>query len=397
MNEIHKTYKYRIYPNKKQRALLQKHFDACRFVWNHFLAERKRSYLEDKKSLTYYDNTRALTKLRQSDEFCWLRDVSSVALQASLQDLDFAYGKFFKKIAKFPKFKSRKSAKKSYRCRQNTYVDDKAIRFPFFKEGIKAKIHTPCEGKIVYVTISLDNTGKYYAAVLCKLEHTPIPLRRRGKMIGIDLGIKTLITCSDGVKIPNIKVTKQLEKKLAYEQRQLSKKQKGSNARAKQKKRATLVHERTRGIRNDYIHKATAKLVTENAIIAAESLNVKGLIKNHKLSKLIADASWARIISQLKYKSEWNNRDFIQVDRFFPSSKMCYSCSFINQNLSLRDRQWTCPECGASHDRDLNASKNILKQGLKVLSVSATESDTKQKRVKASGFKQSLRHPESRT
>ena len=385
MNIIHKTYKYRLYPNKKQRALLQQHFGATRFVWNYFLSERKRSYLEDKKSLTFYDNSKALTLLKQSEKYSWLKEVSSISLQASLQDLDTAYGRFFQKKSKFPKFKSEKNPKQSFRCRQSVSIKDNKLCFPKFQTGVKLKQNQVFSGSIRFVTISKTATGKYFASMTCIVEHQPMNFLARKQRIGVDLGIKTLMTCSNGQKVPNSKEYKAAEKNLAYEQRQLSKKQKGSNARNKQRKKVALVHEKISCKRKDYIHKATAKLVQQSIIIVVENLNVKGMVKNRNLAKHISDANWSTIIDQLRYKSEWNDRVFVQVDRFFPSSKTCSKCFFIKQSLSLNEREWSCPSCGATHDRDVNASKNILKQGLKILSGCGTQSDIKQKSVEASG------------
>jgi len=384
---IKKTYKFRIYPNKNQVELLAKHFGSTRFVWNYFLTERKQSYLESKKSLTFYDNSQALTVLKKVDEFNWLKKVNSQSLQASLKDLDTAYGRFFKKSAMFPKFKKKGFCADSFRCPQSVKIVDGKMQIPKFKP-IKLNVHREVEDKILFVTISKTSTNKYFVAITCEVENNPLP--EVNKAIGIDLGIKNFAVCSDGTIFENIKTTKKYAKKLMYEQRQLSKKQKGSNNRAKQRKQVALIHEKIRNVRVDNIHKFTTQIVKTNDIIAIENLNVRGMIKNHNLAKVIADASWYETTRQLAYKSGWNSRKLVKIDRFFPSSKTCNMCNFINQNLTLKDREWICPNCKTVLDRDLNASKNILKQGLNIISGCGTQSEIKQKRNEASGFKQSL-------
>lgn len=387
MKLIHTTYKFRILPNKEQSELMVKHFGSTRFVWNYFLAERKQSYLESKKSLSYHDNARTLVTLKKTDEFSWLKEVNSQSLQASLKDLDTAYGRFFKKQAMFPKFKKKDFCTDSFRCPQNVEIIEDKLRIPKFKP-IKINIHRKIEGKILFVTISKTCTDKYFVAVTCEVEHEPLP--KSDKAIGIDLGIKLLAVCSDGTVFENIKTTKKYAKKLTYKQKQLSKKEKYSNNRAKQRKQVALVHEKIRNIRSDNIHKFTTQIVKANGIIVTENLNVSGMIKNHNLAKAIADASWHETTRQLKYKSDWNDRSLVEIDRFFPSSKLCSVCNFINQNLTLKDREWTCPNCKSILSRDLNASQNILKQGLKILSGCGTQSENKQKHGKASVSNQSL-------
>lgn len=387
MKLIHRTYKLRIYPNKKQLGLMAKHFGSTRFIWNYFLAERKQSYLDSKKSLSFPKNCQTLAALKKTDEFAWLKDVNSQSLQASLKDLDTAYGRFFKKQAMFPKFKKKGLCADSFRCPQHFKIVEGKLQIPKF-QPIKISIHREIEGKILFVTILKTRTDKYFAAITGKVEHEALP--KTGRTVGIDLGIKTLAVCSDGTVFDNIKTTKKYAKKLTYEQRQLSKKKKSSNNRTKQRKQVALVHEKIRNIRVDNIQKFTTQIIKSNGTIVTEDLNVSGMIKNHNLAKAIADASWHELTRQLEYKSGWNDRDFVKIDRFFPSSKLCSVCNFINQNLTLKDREWTCPSCKSVLDRDLNASKNILKQGLKVLSGCGTQSENKQKRKEASGSKQSL-------
>ncbi len=387
MKLIHKTYKFKLFPNKGQIELMAKHFGSTRFVWNYFLAERKQSYLESKKSLSYHDNARTLVALKKTDDFSWLKEVNSQSLQSSLKDLDTGYGRFFKKQAMFPKFKKKGLCVDSFRCPQHFKIVEGKLQLPKFNL-IKINIHREIEGKILFVTISKTRTDKYFAAITCQVEHKPLP--KSDKAVGIDLGIKKLAVCSDGTVFENTRTTKKYAKKLTHEQRQLSKKKGGSNNRSKQRRQVALVHEKIRNVRLDNIHKFTTQIIRANGIIVTENLNIAGMIKNHNLAKAIADASWYETTRQFKYKSDWNNRDLVEIDRWFPSSKLCSICGFINQNLTLKDREWTCPNCNAVLNRDLNASKNILKQGLKVLSGCGTQSELKQKQDEASGFKQSL-------
>ena len=387
MKLINKTYKFKLFPNKGQIELMAKHFGSTRFVWNYFLSERKQSYLESKKSLNYYDNAQTIVALKKTDEFSWLKEVNSQSLQSSLKDLDTAYGRFFKRQALFPKFKKKGFCNDSFQCPQHFKIIGNKLQLPKFNL-IKINIHREIEGRILFVTISKTRTDKYFAAITCEVEHKP--LSKSDKAVGIDLGIKNLAVCSDGTIFENIKTTKKYAKKLTYEQRQLSKKKKGSNNRSKQRKQVALVHEKIRNVRLDNIHKFVTQIIRANGIIVTENLNIVGMIKNHNLAKAIADASWYEATRQFKYKSDWNNRDLVEIDRWFPSSKLCSICGFINQNLTLKDREWTCPNCNAVLNRDLNASKNILKQGLKVLSGCGTQSELKQKQDEASGFKQSL-------
>jgi len=387
MKLIHKTYKLRLSPNKKQSELIAKHFGSTRFIWNYFLAQRKESYLEAKKSLNYYDNSKTLTVLKKDSEFDWLKEINSQSLQASLKDLDTAYGKFFKKQAMFPKFKKKGLSTDSFRCPQGVKIVNNKLQIPKFKP-IKVNIHRKIEGKILFATISKTRTDKFFVAITCEVEHKALP--KSTKTIGIDLGIKSFAVCSDNTVFENIKTTAKYAQKLKYEQRQLSKKKKKSNNRAKQRKQVTLVHEKIKNIRIDNIHKFTIQIVKNNGVIAIENLNISGMIKNHNLAKAIADTSWGEAVRQLEYKSDWNGRSFVKIDRWFPSSKTCFNCNFINQNLTLKNREWICPCCKSILNRDLNASQNILKQGLKILSGFGTQSELKQKRGQASGCKQSL-------
>jgi len=386
--KVKKSFKYRIYPTKEQEVLLAKHFGAKRFVWNYFLDQRKKAYLENNKTLNYYDNAGSLTKLKKEDYYAWIKEVNSQSVQASLRDLEVAYTRFFSKQGKFPRFKSKRD-RQSFRIPQSTTYKDGLLEIPKFKQPIKVKEDRPISGEILFSTISKSPSGKYYVSITCETEHTPY--QKNKNSVGIDLGIKDLAVCSDGKIYPNIKNTKKYSKQLSYEQRQLSKKQKGSNSRNRQRIKVAKVHERIGNSRNNHIHQITTQIVRENQTICVEDLSVINMMKNHKLAKSISDCSWSEFLRQLKYKSEWNERNLITIDKFFPSSKTCNKCKFVNQDLTLEDREWVCPVCGSKLNRDKNASENILEQGIKIYSGCGMQSESKQKRGEALPIEASLR------
>ena len=374
MKTIFKSFKFRIYPTKEQEILMTKHFGACRFVFNHYLNKRKESYLEDKKSLNYYDNANDLTQFKKDENFNWLKEINSQSLQSSLRNLDTAYGKFFKKQTKFPRFKS-KYDRQSFKIPQFVKLENNELILPKFKSGIKINLHREINGEILFATISKSITGKYYVSITCEVNHKPFD--KTGSEVGIDTGIKDLAILSDGTIYENIKTLKKNLKKVKYNQRQLSKKVKGSSSRDKQRKKLYIVHEKITNVRKDYLHKVSTEIVKNHDIISVEDLSVKNIMKNHKLAQAMSDVSLGSFYSMLEYKCGWNDKQFVKIDRFFPSSKMCSNCGWINQYLTLNIREWTCTSCGEKHDRDFNASKNILKQGLKILSGSGIESDIK--------------------
>ena len=380
MKIIHKSYKFRIEPTSEQMELLSKHFGACRFVFNRFLHERKEKYLNEKTSLNYYDNARTLTDLKKEEGFDWLKEINSQSLQSAIRNLDSAHKNFFNKQNQFPRFKS-KYDRQSFKIPQNVLINNERLIIPKFKEGIKIKLHRELEGEILFATITKSTTGKYYVSITCEVNYKPFD--KTGSSVGIDTGIKDLAILSNGKTYENIKVLKSKLKKLKYEQRQLSKKQKGSNSRQKQKIKLSLVYEKITNIRKDYLHKVSTEIVKNHDIISVEDLSVKNMMKNHKLAQSLSDVSLGMFYTMLEYKSKWNDKSFVKIDRFFPSSKTCSNCGWIKQDLNLSIREWTCPSCNEHHDRDLNASKNILKQGINILSGYGIESDIKQKQEEA--------------
>lgn len=380
MRLIHKSYKFRLSPDKEQAELLAKHFGSCRFVFNHYLNLRKETYAEEKKSLNYYDTAKDLTKLKKEVEFSWLKEINSQSLQAALKHLDTSYKNFFKKQTKFPRFKS-KHDKQRFTVPQSVRIENSKLRIPKFKKGIAVNLHRELEGKILFATISKSLTGKYYVSITCQVEHTP-PVKT-GSQVGIDTGIKDLAILSDGKVYKNIKTLKTNLKKVKYEQRQLSKKKKGSHSRLNQKSILAKVHEKVTNIRKDHLHKVSTAIIKNHDVICIEDLAVKNLMKNHKLAQAFSDVSLGTFYTMLEYKASWNDKTVVKIGRYFPSTKTCSSCSYINQDLTLKDRKWTCPSCQTEHDRDVNASINILKEGLKIRSGLGTKSDGKQKQVEA--------------
>ena len=360
-----KSFQYRIYPTKLQQEFLAQQFGAVRFVYNHFLANRKDEYLNNKKSLSYYDDAGLLTELKNKDGYDWLYDINSQTLQFSIRNLDKAYQSFFKKKTKFPRFHSKKN-RQCIKIPQHFSIENNKLFIPKLKTGIDIVLHRELPEKQTCCFISKTASDKYYVSFLCEVDIKP--LEKSKKTIGIDLGIKSLLVYSDGQVVPNHKHYRQSEKQLGYEQKLLSKKQKASNNKNKQRKVVAKINEYIANSRKDYLHKVSKKLIDENQVIIAESLSVKNMMKNHCLAKSIADASWSELLRQLDYKSKWYGRIFYQIDMFFPSSKTCNGCQFVVDSLPLNIREWNCPNCKQHNNRDLNAALNIRDKGLKDLS-----------------------------
>lgn len=363
MKEIHKTYKFEIYPTNTQKEELEKHFGCVRWVYNHFLNERKEQYQANKKSDNYYKQAKTLTQLKKQEEYKWLNEASCQALQFSLRCLDTAYLNFFRGNTKYPKFKSKKG-KNSFTVpdsRKFRITETGRLVIPKFREGFKFKEKREIKGELRKCTISKSPTGRYYASICVIESHTPH--KKTGKSVGVDLGIKDLAVTSEGKKYKNHRYTKKYEKDLRVAQKHLSRKKKGSNSFERQRRKVAKIHEKISNCRKDTLHKISCNLVKEYDIICVEDLNVKGMMANHKLAKHISDVSWGTFIQMLEYKSEWNDKKLVKIGRFYPSSKTCNECGWINQGLRLSDRIWTCVN-GHKLDRDINAAKNILKEGI---------------------------------
>ena len=362
---MNKGIKYRAYPNKEQQNLINQTLGCCRLIYNKGLAMRNNAFNEERK-VGYTQTSAMLTELKRQESFVFLKDVDSIALQQSLRDLDRSFTNFFGKRACHPQFKSKHNNHQSYRTLnqgENIRIVGKYIKLP--KLGY-VRIRQFMEvGHINNVTVERTPTGKYF--VVLNVDFEPEFCANACGRIGIDVGIKDFYSDSNGNVVGNPKYLERSMHKLIREQRRLSRKQKGSNNRNKQRLRVARVHEKITNQRNDFLQKQSTMLVRENQTICIEDLNVKGMVRNHKLARSISSASWSRFFSMIEYKSAWYGNDLIRVPSMYPSSQTCSCCGYRNplvKNLAVR--KWECPECHAKHDRDTNASINILNKGLSV-------------------------------
>ncbi|MGH1395294.1 MAG: RNA-guided endonuclease InsQ/TnpB family protein [Trichormus sp.] len=366
--------KVRLYPTDEQVQVLAQHFGCARWWWNYGLNQCIETYKATGKGLSQSGLNSLLPKLKKEKETEWLGDCYSQVLQSVSLNLSRAYQNFFEGRAKYPRFKS-KHHRQSIQYPQKVKQVNEALKFPGKLGVVKAKIHRPLDGIIKTVTVSKCPSGKYYASVLMEYDCDCPESKNEGKVVGIDLGIKDFAITYDGSKVhkySNPKYLSKYEKKLAVKQRIAARKNKGSNRRRKANKIVARVYEQVSNVRQDYLHKLSRKIVDNNQVVVVENLNVKGMVLNHKLAKAISDISWGTFVNFLSYKCEKYGKVLLEIDRWFPSSKLCSNCHYQVGELPLDVRVWTCPSCGTHHDRDGNAAINIRAEGIRMLSSSGT-------------------------
>lgn len=372
---VNKAYKFRIYPTKEQEILIAKTIGCSRYVFNHFLNQWNNTYKATGKGLTYHTCSAELTQLKKELE--WLKEVDSIALQSSLKNLADSYLRYFKKQNKAPRFKSKKNQVQSYTTKEtnnNIAIVDNKIKLPKLGLVRFAKSRN-VHGRIIRATVRRNPSGKFFVSILAETEVQP--LEKTESSIGIDLGITDFAILSDGKKIDNNKFTSKMEKKLKREQRKLSRrallaKKKGidlldAKNYQKQRRKVARLYEKVANQRDDFLNKLSTEIIKNHDIVCIEDLNTKGMLRNHKLAKSISDVSWSAFVTKLEYKATWYGKTIVKISRWFPSSQICSDCGHQDGKKSLEIRDWTCPVCRQHHDRDINASKNILAEGLKML------------------------------
>ena len=360
-----KAYKYKLEPTTEQKILLEKHIGSCRYIYNWALSLKVKSYEETGKSISQFDINKRITSLKVENK--WLSEVNSQSLQGMTRNLESAFTKFFREKKGFPKFKSKKNPVQAFPVPQHYFVNFETCTVKLPKIGeIKAKLHRNFTGELKTATVSKTCTGKYFISILVE-NNEELPVKQvfsETTTVGIDVGIKDFAILSTGDKIENPKYLKNSLKRLKVLQRRVSRKQKGSKNRAKAKQRLAVLHEKITNQRTDFQNKLSFKLVSENQAIALETLNVKGMVKNHHLAQAISDSAWGSFVTKLEYKAEWYGKTVLRIGQFEPSSKLCSVCGYHNSELTLKDREWTCPDCKTKHDRDINAAINIKKFAL---------------------------------
>jgi len=370
---VQRAFKYRFFPTDEQVAQLAKTFGCARYVYNQALEYRAAVWQQEKKSVGYHLTAIKLTQWKKEPEKAFLSEVSAVVLQQALLNLDTAFTNFFEKRAQYPKFKSRRQ-RQSARYATNAFTfRDSRITLAKQSEHLNIAWNHPLpdDAKIVNLTISRDTGGRYFVSIL--VETDIMPLRKTEAEVGIDVGIKTLATTSEGEKLENTRPLVRREMRLKRLQRRLSRKVKGGANRKKARLKVARLHAKISDTRRDALQKFTTKIIRENQAIFVEGLNVVGMLKNHNLAKHIGDAAFAEIFRELEYKAGWYGRTYLPLDQFFPSSKLCSTCGHVLDELPLSVREWDCPACGAHHDRDINAAINIKRAGQQLLKTTGSD------------------------
>ena len=361
-----RAYLYRFYPTDEQVRILARTFGCVRFVYNWALRLRTDAYVQEQQCASYYVTSAELTRLKQQDDRAWLKEVSSVPLQQALRHLERAFRNFFEGRAAYPKCKSKHGVQSATYTTSAFVWDGRQLTLAKMEDPLHIIWSRPLPGgcKPTTVTVTKDAANRYFVSMLVEEDINELPVT--AQMVGVDVGIKTMVALSSGEVVENPGFYVKAEKRLARAQRRLSRKKKGSKNRAKARRKVARLHAKIADKRRAFQHKLSTRIIRENQVICVESLSVKNLLKNHCLAKHISDVGWGEFIRQLEYKSAWYGRTFAKIDRWYPSSKTCSSCQHVLEILSLDDRFWTCPSCGTIHDRDINASKNILAEGLSV-------------------------------
>lgn len=364
--DIKRAYRFRFYPTPEQELILARTFGCARFAYNHMLRLRTDAWFQRQERIGYHETSAALTKLKREPEFAWLNEVSSVPVQQALRHLQTAFANFFAKRARYPSFK-RKDGPQSAEYTTSAFKwDGGALKLAKMDAplAIRWSRTLPMGAKPTTVTVSRDTAGRYFVSILC--DDTVSTKRKAKGRVGIDLGLTHFAILSTGEKIAAPNTFRNNEAKLAKLQRRLAKKTRGSARRAKAKLKVARLHAKIADSRRDFLHKLSTRLINENQVIAVESLSVSNMQKNRRLSKSIGDASWSEFVRQLEYKAHWYGRTLVGIDRWYPSSKRCSDCGHTVAAMPLNVREWTCPECGSIHDRDVNAARNVLAAGLAV-------------------------------
>jgi putative transposase len=364
----------RLYPSIEQQILLAQTFGSARWWWNYALNKSIEVYQETGKGIGRSALNALLPDLKKAENTAWLADCYSQVLQATTLNLTSAYKNFFENRAGFPKFKS-KHGKQSIQYPQHVKIVHGNVKLPGNIGIVKAKIHRAIEGKIKTVTVSKTPSGKYLASILTEVEGENL-VTKAGKIYGIDLGLKHFAVVTDGEKVSKYDNPKHLakhEKNLKRKQQKLARKQKGSKSRNRYRKVVAKVYERVSNSRQDFLHKLSYKLVSDSQAVIVENLHLLGMVRNHNLAKSISDAGWGTFTNFLAYKLERKGGKLIEIDRWFPSSKLCSNCFYQVSEMPLDMREWTCPHCGTHHDRDGNAAINIRAEGIRMLALSAAE------------------------